>query len=171
MNFVRIWCIANPTLARRVTPPWNVYMGKFDPGWEGYPVWQTGLLALSGHPTYHVNAIKLKWEVIWTGGLPKLSGLPHLPGVPHLHVNRPLVIFCHGVNTIKLSKVKISTCQVIILSSENNSDTCVFFFTLFNEFITGCIPQVTGTQQVWDVTYCNQPITTFRIKGRRGSEK
>ena len=75
--------------------------------------------------------------------------------------NRPLVIFCHGVNTIKLSQVKISTCEVIILSSENSSDTCVFFFTLFNEFITGCIPQVTGTQQVWDVTYCNQPITTF----------
>ena len=31
---------------------------------------------------YHVNVIKLKWEIIWTGGLPHLSGLPHLPGVP-----------------------------------------------------------------------------------------
>ena len=38
-----------------------------------------------GHPTYHVNAIKLNWEIVWTGGL------PHLPGVPHLHVNRPIV--------------------------------------------------------------------------------
>ena len=37
-----------------------------------------------GHPTYHVNVIKIKWEIIWTGGL------PHLPGVPHLHLNRPL---------------------------------------------------------------------------------
>ena len=46
---------ANPTPARRVTPPWNVYMAKFDPGSEGYPVWQTGLSALAGHPTYHVN--------------------------------------------------------------------------------------------------------------------
>ena len=33
-----IWCITNPTPARRVTPPWNVYMAKFDPGWEGNPV-------------------------------------------------------------------------------------------------------------------------------------
>ena len=26
----------------RVTPHWNVYIAKFDPGWEGYPVWQMG---------------------------------------------------------------------------------------------------------------------------------
>ena len=44
--------IVNPTPARRVTPPWNVYMVKFDPGWEGFPVMQTGLPALVGHPTY-----------------------------------------------------------------------------------------------------------------------
>ena len=36
VNFVRIWCIANPTPSWQVTPPWNVYMAKFDPGWEGY---------------------------------------------------------------------------------------------------------------------------------------
>ena len=41
--------------------------------------------AYAGHPTYHVNVIKIKYKIIWTGGL------PHLPGVPHLHVNRPLV--------------------------------------------------------------------------------
>ena len=69
VNFVQIWSITNPTLARQVTPPWNVYMAKFDPGWEGYPVWQTGLPGLAGHPTYQVNVIKLKWEIIWTGGL------------------------------------------------------------------------------------------------------
>ena len=80
-------CITNPTPARRVTPPRNVYMAKFDPGWEGYLIWQTGLPALAGHLTYHVDVIKLKWENIWTGGL------LHLPGVPHLHVNRPLVVF------------------------------------------------------------------------------
>ena len=45
---------------------------------------------MPGHPTYHVNVIKLKKEIIWTGGLPHLSGLRHLSEVPHLHVNRPL---------------------------------------------------------------------------------
>ena len=86
---LREFSIANPTSARWVTPPWNVYMAKFDPGWEGYPVRQTKLPALAGHPTYHVNVIKLKWEIIWTGGLPHLSELPQLP-IPHLHVHRPL---------------------------------------------------------------------------------
>ena len=43
MNFARIWCIQNPPPARRVTSPWNVYMAKIDPGWEGYPVWTGGL--------------------------------------------------------------------------------------------------------------------------------
>ena len=61
----------NATPARRVTPPWDVYMANCHPGWQG-------------NPTYHVNVIKIKWEIIWTGGL------PHLPGVPHLHLNRPL---------------------------------------------------------------------------------
>ena len=28
-------------------------------------------------PTYHVNVMKLKWEIICTGGLPHLSGLLH----------------------------------------------------------------------------------------------
>ena len=60
-----------------------------DPGLEDNPVWQTGLPALSGHPTYHVNVIKLNREIIWTGGLPHLSGLPNLPGVSRLRVNRP----------------------------------------------------------------------------------
>ena len=55
----RQFSVANPAPAKQVTPPWHVYMAKFDPGWEGYPVWQTGLPALAGHPTYHVNVIKL----------------------------------------------------------------------------------------------------------------
>ena len=38
----------------------NVYMAKFQPSWEVYPVWQTRLPSLAGHPTYHVNVIKLK---------------------------------------------------------------------------------------------------------------
>ena len=60
--------IARPTPARRVTPPWNVYMAaKLDAGWEGCLVWQTGLPALAGHPTYHVNVIKLEQEIIWIG--------------------------------------------------------------------------------------------------------
>ena len=40
---------------------------------------------LYGHPTYHVNVIKVKWEITWTGRL------PHRSGLPHLHVNRPLI--------------------------------------------------------------------------------
>ena len=52
-------------------------------GRPGYPPWRS---------PHHVNAIKIKWEVIWTGGLPQLIRLPHLPGVPHLHVNRPFNI-------------------------------------------------------------------------------
>ena len=63
MGSVSIWYITKPTPARRVTPPWNDYMAKF-------------------HATNRIIVIKLKWEIIWTGGL------PHLPGVSHLHVNR-----------------------------------------------------------------------------------
>ena len=62
----------NLTPAERVT--WS--------GRPGYPPWGVT-------PTYHVNVIKLEWEIIWTGRLPHLNGLSHLPGVPHLHVNRP----------------------------------------------------------------------------------
>ena len=38
--------------------------GKICPDWEGYPVWQTGLSTLEGHPTYLVNVIQLKLEII-----------------------------------------------------------------------------------------------------------
>ena len=38
--------------------------------------------------TNHLNVIKLKREIVWTGGLPYLNRLPHLPRAPHLHVNR-----------------------------------------------------------------------------------
>ena len=90
-----------------LTPPWNVYTAQFDPGW--------------GHPTCHVRVIKLKWEIIWTGGLPHLpevsnlhvnrdymnrrlphlpSGLFHLAGVPHLQVNRLLILTVIGEVTV-----------------------------------------------------------------------
>ena len=51
----------------------------------------------STHLSHDVHMFKLKWEIIWTGGLPHLSQLPHLPGVPHLHVNRPLVCVAGGI--------------------------------------------------------------------------
>ena len=70
-------------------------------------VWQTGLPTLAGHPTYHVNVIKLKWEIIWTGGLPHLSGLPHLPGVFHLHVNR-LLTYCSFIILFDVTAVVVS---------------------------------------------------------------
>ena len=37
-----------------------------DPGWEDNPVWQTGLPALAGHDTYHVNVTKLNCEGVWS---------------------------------------------------------------------------------------------------------
>ena len=92
VNFARIWYITNRTPARRVTPPWTFTWQNLTPaervnrsGRPDYPRWRVTLRI------YHVNMIKLKWEIIWTGGL------PHLPGVPHLHVNRPLVQFCTEV--------------------------------------------------------------------------
>ena len=82
--------IATP--ARQVTPACDVYMANCHPGWQGYPIQQTGQPVWAGHPTYHVNVIKIKYEITWTGGLPHLCRLPHLLGVPHLHVKRPLVL-------------------------------------------------------------------------------
>ena len=103
------------------TPPWNVYMAKFDPSWEGYPVWQTGLPALAGHPIYHVNVIKLKWELIWTGGFPSPR--------PHLHVNRPLdagfrkIVTSFMLSDLRLgsfvSRTKYWNASYVFLSSRN----------------------------------------------------
>ena len=53
----------NATPARRIRPPWDVYMANCHPGWPGYPTWQTwqtGQPAKAGHPTYHVNVMKIK---------------------------------------------------------------------------------------------------------------
>ena len=47
--------------------------------------------AKTGHPTCHVKVIRIKQEIIWTGGLPHLGRLPHLPEVPHLYQNRLLI--------------------------------------------------------------------------------
>ena len=93
------------TPARRVTPPyWTFTWQNLTPAERIYPVWQTGLPALTGQPTYHVNVIKWIWEITWTGGLPHLSGVPHLLGVPHLHVNRPLVKNMPDVSTLLLCR-------------------------------------------------------------------
>ena len=59
VNLARIWWITNPIRGRRVTPPWNVYMAKFDHSWEGYPVWKTGL-PKSPHLPYKCNQIKTR---------------------------------------------------------------------------------------------------------------
>ena len=55
-----------------------------------------------------VNVIKLKWEIIWTGGL------PHLPGVPHLQVNKPT----KGYTTLFAIFFKISNVSSHQLNSE-----------------------------------------------------
>ena len=39
----------NTTPVRRVTPPWDVYMGNSHSGWQVYPTWQTGQPALLPH--------------------------------------------------------------------------------------------------------------------------
>ena len=145
---------ANPTPEGRVTPPWTVYMAKFDPGWEGYPVWQTGQPALAGHLTYHVNVTKLKWEIIWTGGLPHLSGLPHLPGVPHLHVNRPLAI----LYIIPPSGSFVFATDEGCCSSETcfvNSKLCVFIWkicqTAGNSIPASLSTEVTEELKKWQL--------------------
>ena len=45
------------TLARRVTPPWNVYTAICDPDWQGCPSLQNGQPAWAGYPP-----IMLMWS-------------------------------------------------------------------------------------------------------------
>ena len=66
----------------RVPLPLDVYMANCHPGWQGYPTWQTGQPTLAGYPTYHVNVVKIKWEIIWKGGLPHQGGYLTHPGSP-----------------------------------------------------------------------------------------
>ena len=129
---LREFNIANPTSARWVTPPWNVYMAKFDPGWEGYPIWQTWLSALVGHPTYHVNVIKLKWEIIWTGRLPLLKRVTSSPtwGAPPS---------CKQALSSKMWKLiqnwtsltKIASKSIVLIAVDNNS-TLPFILDIFH---------------------------------------
>ena len=77
---VRIWRGFD---ANSTTPPWNIYIPKFDPGWEDHPVWQTGQPpGGSSHMWCKRDQIAI-WEITWKGGLPQLLG------VLHFHVNRP----------------------------------------------------------------------------------
>ena len=82
VNFARIWCITTSTPDRWITPHRNVYMAKFYPSWEGYPVWQTRLPAA----TY---VIRLKWEIKYGQAGYLITYL----GSPNPHVNRPLLFF------------------------------------------------------------------------------
>ena len=54
------FCNMNASPARRVTPPWDIYM-------------------TNAHPTYHVNVIEIKQEILKMGGLPHLGGLRGVP--------------------------------------------------------------------------------------------
>ena len=89
---MQFWCcllVGNLSLTvgllyKRPTPPWGICSFSREK-------WQMpGGMSTLGID-WAINVIILKWEIIWTGGLPHLSGLPHLPGVPHLHVNRPSI--------------------------------------------------------------------------------
>ena len=124
VNFARIWCITNPIPAIWVTPPWNVYMEKFHPGWEGYPVWQTWLSALAGHPTYHVNAIKLKWEItimVRRVTPPKRVTLPTWG--PHIHVKQDLRLSVWPHFSIVCNSYWSWLSKPANIKSENNSAT------------------------------------------------
>ena len=71
VNFARIWSITNliPTSLGYLTlKRWH---GKIWPQLRGLPSVTDRLPTFKGHPTDHVNVIKLKWEIIWTGGLPQ----------------------------------------------------------------------------------------------------
>ena len=86
----------------RPPPKWILRefdVSRFRPRLGGYPtsnrlrgkIWpRLRWLPGSANRATRPGVIKLKWEIIWTGGLPQLSWLPHLTGVPHLKVNRPL---------------------------------------------------------------------------------
>ena len=78
-----IWCITNPTPARWVTPPWNIYSGKICPRLRGLPGLADRATRLSGSPHLSGKRDQIKMREY-------ISRLPHLPGVTHLHVNRPL---------------------------------------------------------------------------------
>ena len=75
-------------------PTLKVYMAKFDPGWEGYPVWQTGLPALAGHSIYHVPWVPE--DIFFLSIL--LVRLFHI----RYFENGPLEPGYHHVNVIKL---------------------------------------------------------------------
>ena len=64
-------------------PTLNVYMAKFDPGWEGYPVWQCrrDQIKMRDHMDRRVTPPKRVPSPTW--------------GPTGLHVNRPLNIVIH----------------------------------------------------------------------------
>ena len=64
-------------------PTLNVYMAKFDPGWEGYPVWQCrrDQIKMRDHMDRRVTPPK---------GVPSPTW-----GPTGLHINRPLNIVIH----------------------------------------------------------------------------
>ena len=90
-------------------PHLETFKRQILPWLRGLPGLADRYPALAGHTTYLVNAIKLKWEIIWPGGLPHLSGLPHLPGVPHIHVNRPLDSWGHRPSRMFINRYALFT--------------------------------------------------------------
>ena len=100
---------------------------------------------LYGHPTYHVNVIKLKCEITWTDGLPPLHG------VPHFHVTGPYMYIedfteaCGETKFLFSSRLKVkyfltrevqrnsvpSSCNVMFyLSFQHQGNTKPFHFNV-----------------------------------------
>ena len=101
---------------------------------------------MESYPTWHVNVITLKREIIWT------SGLPHLPGVPHLHVNRPL----YGSKVRCLKTLYVAFCFTwswdFYFQFPNDFEYC------FGQQINGDNRQISTTAgfdrwQTWQVVY------------------
>lgn len=92
---VRIWreFDADSTPAGLVTPPWNVYTTKFDPGWEDYPVWSGGSI----HMWCKRDQITI-WEITWIGGLPQLLAGSPLPCKQALRGQTPNLAFSEDVS-------------------------------------------------------------------------
>ena len=99
------------------------FKGLFTRRWATPDRWVNMWLVL----TYHVKVIKLKSEIIWTGGWPYLSRLPHLTGAPHLLINRPW----RGVYIRKLAAARVSYRDDFLISYRVYIMTGSFHMSLF----------------------------------------
>ena len=92
-------------------------------GWQGYPTRQTWQPTKTGYPTYHVNMIKLKWEITVSGeaGYPSWVGYLTYLGS---HVNRPLG------HMLQYSSSSVKAWKFLTLNNGVTSMVTTLFYTL-----------------------------------------